>query len=404
MLSIFTPSHSARFLPDTYRSLLQQTDGDWQWLVLHNNGGRPFPCLDERVRQVEARTDSDWIGALKAEACEQCAGDLLLELDHDDMLAPTAVADVKEAFADERVGFVYSNAIYGNAQLAKVDRFADGNGWRYRETIFDGHLLDEPIAFEPLPSSLSRVWFAPDHLRAFRRETYRKAGGHDPAMRVLDDHDLMCRMYQHGEFAHVDKGLYFYRVHGGNAWLKRNKEIQENALRLHDKYIEPLALTWAARNGLRALDLGGAIAPRAGFESVDAAGADVNCDLEERWPFESSSVGVIRAADIFEHLRDPVHTMRECHRVLAPGGLVLAQVPSTDGRGAFQDPTHRSFWNENSWLYYTDDRWAKYIRRPVRFQAVRLFTTAKDAREVCWTVAHLVCLKGGARPPGQLAI
>jgi len=26
--------------------------------------------------------------------------------------------------------------------------------------------------------------------------------------------------------------------------------------------------------------------------------------------------------------------------------------PSTDGRGAFQDPTHLSFWNLNSWFYF----------------------------------------------------
>ncbi len=28
-------------------------------------------------------------------------------------------------------------------------------------------------------------------------------------------------------------------------------------------------------------------------------------------------------------------------------------VPSTDGRGAFQDPTHVSFWNINSFMYYS---------------------------------------------------
>ena len=33
-----------------------------------------------------------------------------------------------------------------------------------------------------------------------------------------------------------------------------------------------------------------------------------------------------------------------------------ALTPSTDGRGAFQDPTHVSFYNENSFWYFTDRR------------------------------------------------
>ena len=66
--------------------------------------------------------------------------------------------------------------------------------------------------------------------------------------------------------------------------------------------------------------------------------------------------------------------MKEAHRLLAHGGLFLISVPSIDGRGAFQDPTHISFWNQNSFLYYTRAEVAKYIDTPVRFQAVRLFT------------------------------
>ena len=38
---------------------------------------------------------------------------------------------------------------------------------------------------------------------------------------------------------------------------------------------------------------------------------------------------------------------------LKDGGKFESFTPSTDGRGAFQDPTHVSFWNINSWLYYS---------------------------------------------------
>jgi SAM-dependent methyltransferase len=146
------------------------------------------------------------------------------------------------------------------------------------------------------------------------------------------------------------------------------------------------------------------MASRGGFTTLDLKDADIIHDLNTPWPFADSSVGVIRAFDVFEHLKDPLFTMKELYRVLSPGGWAIIQVPSTDGRGAFQDPTHVSFWNENSFLYYTNKDLAKYIDTPVRFQAARLHTTPVDARHICWTVAHLVSLKDGYTPPGLVEI
>ena len=45
--------------------------------------------------------------------------------------------------------------------------------------------------------------------------------------------------------------------------------------------------------------------------------------------------------------------MNEIWRICKPDALVDIRVPSSDGRGAFQDPTHVSFWNINSFHYYT---------------------------------------------------
>jgi SAM-dependent methyltransferase len=69
-----------------------------------------------------------------------------------------------------------------------------------------------------------------------------------------------------------------------------------------------------------------------------------------------------------EHLVDKQKTMQEIHRVLAPGGILLSQTPSTDGRGAWQDPTHVSFWNENSFWYYTRPQQMQFIHnKEIRF-------------------------------------
>jgi len=90
-----------------------------------------------------------------------------------------------------------------------------------------------------------------------------------------------------------------------------------------------------------------------GFVNVDIVPpADKIADLRVTWPWPDSSVDSIRADDIVEHLPDKIHTMNEAWRVLKPGGRIMITVPTTDGRGAWQDPQHCSYWNRNSFFYY----------------------------------------------------
>lgn len=107
------------------------------------------------------------------------------------------------------------------------------------------------------------------------------------------------------------------------------------------------------------LNLGCSDAAQPGFINVDRwtppwATADnfQQADLDGPWPWADNSVDEIRAHDVIEHLRDKIHTMNEIHRVLKPDGTVDIVVPTTDGRGAFQDPTHVSYWNRNSFFYH----------------------------------------------------
>src|SRR5262245_26058813 len=93
-----------------------------------------------------------------------------------------------------------------------------------------------------------------------------------------------------------------------------------------------------------------------GFMNVDkfpGPGIEV-ADLAIPWPWPDNSVAHVRAWDIFEHLPDKIFTMNELWRVLVGGGTAEIALPTTEGPGAFQDPTHVSFWNRRSFLYYED--------------------------------------------------
>lgn len=105
---------------------------------------------------------------------------------------------------------------------------------------------------------------------------------------------------------------------------------------------------------------------------------DQIADLSKRWPWGDSTVEAIQAHDIFEHLPDKIHTMNEAHRVLTFGGRLDIFVPTTDGRGAFQDPTHRSFWTPNDVFYYCEvyPEWRRFHEAygiTARFRIVELW-------------------------------
>lgn len=104
------------------------------------------------------------------------------------------------------------------------------------------------------------------------------------------------------------------------------------------------------------LNLGCADDIRPGWVNVDIVAREgvTVADLRRRWPWADSSVDLIVASHVIEHLPDKIHTMNEAWRVLRAGGLLHVVVPTTDGPGAFQDPTHVSFWNYRSFLYYED--------------------------------------------------
>src|SRR5437899_7699487 len=154
-----------------------------------------------------------------------------------------------------------------------------------------------------------------------------------------------------------------------------------------------MMIKWAKDLVLRCLHRCGGVNVAAGDESVDRSGADVTADLDQPWPFETGSVGVIRAHDAIEHLRSQVHTMNEAYRVLAHGGMFDILVPSTDGQGAFCDPSHVSLWNRRSFRYYTEQQFSKYVPDvSCRFQVLKL----KDIRmwdDLPYVSAHLIAVK-----------
>jgi len=418
-ISVITPLSASGnpYFEETYTSVLRAAEGlrEWEWIILENHGGR----VPERVRQdphvfVHSSEDLEGIGAIKRRAFELAHGDVLVELDHDDELAPGALIQVGSTVLGG-ADFVYSD-------FAEFQETEDGKrvpapdypyGGAYGWTHYTAHVLgQEYVAMHAPPvtaHNLRLVDWAPNHVRAWKRDAYEAVGGHNPKLAVGDDHELVVRTFLAGKcMVHVGACLYLYRVHGSNTVCLQNAAIRAATWANYEKYVWPLAEKWCRDQRLLRVDLCGAFDAPAGYEVLDRA-VPPHPDLDKRWPLREGSVGILRAHDAVEHLRDPVHTMNEAHRVLAPGGFFMIRVPSTNGLGAFCDPTHVSFWNKLSFRYYADGQFARYV--PAfrgRFQVLRVLewypSEWHKQENVPYVDAELVALKPGYEPMGEVKI
>jgi len=396
------------------RSLLAQTYEDWEWIVVLNQGARWRPPVEDSRLRVVIQDDLAGVGAAKRHACSLASGEFLVELDHDDELRSDALQLIVEAFeAHPDVGFVFSSFAQIDEDGTPDDsKFDERNGWVYDEATVDGRWVLQCHALEASPHNVSYIWFAPNHVRAFRRSAYESAGGYDATRDVLDDQDLMCRMYRITEFHLIDECLYLQRMHEGNTQreIEINTRIQQETVVLYDRYVEPNALAWADRRGLKALFLGPTEAKPSGYLGVGQAegpGVDVVGDISQALDLPDSSVGVIRVVDFLAKVQGKVSLFNEFYRLLAHGGLVMILTPSTDGRGAFQDPTHVAYYNENSFWYFTDRNFAQFVpNMEYRFQSSRLVTYFPsewhELQKIPYVCAHLIAIKQGPRQGGLL--
>lgn len=165
-----------------------------------------------------------------------------------------------------------------------------------------------------------------------------------------------------------------------------------------------------------------------GYINVDIEsypGIDVVTDLEKRWPWDDDSVDEVFTADLPEHLRNwyetlddslldeaertgniaPLikalrsprrhygvfHFMNEAWRVLKPGGYLRARIPTTESKAWAQDPTHVSFWNENTLLYFTHDAYRSIYPKEIhaKFEPLEVKTLMPNHYGEAWVICVL---------------
>jgi O-antigen biosynthesis protein len=253
LVSVFTPTYkTGERINRAFASLLAQTYANWEWVIYDDSPDdetfqrvSALARTDPRVRVFRSSEPCGVIGEVKRRACGLARGSILVELDHDDELVPTALAYVVDAFRRfPDAGFAYTdcceifedgeNGMYG-------ENYAFGFG-SYRQETFRNHTY----AVTNYPSINSKtvrhIVGMPNHVRAWTREGYLRCGGYSPEIHVADDYELCIRTFLTTRMVHIQKFGYIQYLgrDQSNTQRSRNREIQRLVRMFASRYEEQI--------------------------------------------------------------------------------------------------------------------------------------------------------------------
>jgi len=258
MISYFTPSYNTGVkIYDTYMSLKAQTYLDWEWVIVDdsNDNGKTLQIIkniasiDPRVRVYSFEEKSGGIiGEAKYRAASLCRGYLLAELDHDDLLTDNCTMDLynaSQAFPD--AGFFYNDSVEVNQwfqSLTYGEGFAMGYG-KYEKVQYKNYVWDVAVTCNINPKTIRHIVGIPNHVRAWRRETYFAIGGHNRELSIADDYELIIRTFLHTKMVKIPKLGYIQFLHfkgdEQNSHDIARADIQRRVRTIMEHYHEAIA-------------------------------------------------------------------------------------------------------------------------------------------------------------------
>lgn len=216
MISIITPirakdAQSALWLHEAIASVHDQTFTDWEMVVVNDHSVADLSAVKAAwPKVVWLEAEGQGVSAARNQAAEAATGELLLPLDGDDKLAPSALAQFKAAW-DKRgeAGIIYSDVVMFGQDYAQV----------YLSPEYDFRTL--------LMSTFMVVGCL------HRKEDWQKAGGWRLDMSMgLEDWEYWIALGEMGVCGkRLPEPLYWYRRHptGRLAWLKANRDLWDKA-------------------------------------------------------------------------------------------------------------------------------------------------------------------------------
>ncbi|MHB8904177.1 MAG: class I SAM-dependent methyltransferase, partial [Patescibacteria group bacterium] len=101
------------------------------------------------------------------------------------------------------------------------------------------------------------------------------------------------------------------------------------------------------------------------------------------YPFASDSVEEIIMDNVLEHIDDIIKVMEEIYRISRAEAIIKINVPYFKSNSAYTDPTHKHFFSETSFKYFTKENSLNFYTG-ARFEIIQTklirHTQYKDAK------------------------
>ncbi len=360
-VSFCTTTNNPAYLPDVYKSIQKQeldsNSVNWEWVIILDGISEPDELKGLPDVYLIHRDDGDAeknnIGALKKKAFGMAQGDLLVDLDHDDILEPGGIMALVAEAANHKQAFLYGDS--AGFKPTGESTILNSNIWRGYERSVSGINLRFHIPPVPDPYFLSNYLTVPHQPRAWTQEAYKSLGGFDAALPVAAEHDLICRTYAQGvKMVHVPEARSMYRLRGdaGGAMSLRRADFDNYANHNLWKNLRAMVAQWCRKNRLPT-----AIITSKKNSKINAASyqwhdtiqiiAANHHDAIDR--LRGAQLGAIMFGDFLQVIPagEQIKAVKDMTIGLVDGGWVLGDTPSCSGRGA-GDPYGKSLWNEYS--------------------------------------------------------
>jgi len=196
--SVLMPTYNkAKYIKDAIKSVIAQTFTDWELIIIDDASTdntrelvRPY-LQDKRIIYLKNPIN---LGKSKTRnrLVKESLAEIFGELDSDDALAPTALANMYLAHQQHQsVGFMYSQFVYCDQKLRPT-----GPGFCRESRLGETYL---------------HANFA-SAFRTYKRQYFNQTSGFDVNCPGAEDRDIIYKMEEVAPIKFVDKVLYQYRI------------------------------------------------------------------------------------------------------------------------------------------------------------------------------------------------
>jgi glycosyltransferase involved in cell wall biosynthesis len=216
LVSIILPTYKrAHVLPLAIRSVLAQTYGNWELVVVSDNSPDNTEEVvksfdDPRIRYF--RNDPNLrLPRTLNRGFSLATGDYLTWTSDDNMLAPEALARMVETLQSGEADFVFTDYY----------EFADTDAEGRPTDMKPVRLPDEPDMAKG--NSIGACFL-------YTRQVYEKVGDYDPDLFLNEDYDYWMRIARQFRIHHIPELLYYFRRDEDSLYCSRFAEVRSGSL------------------------------------------------------------------------------------------------------------------------------------------------------------------------------